>query len=85
MILEIPYGDLPYDLVVKCAKFCYERYFERQIMENWPVMIYDHCHDVYYSVRYLINECRDPKPCFTCLINGCLGVKMSPFLRAWAQ
>ena len=42
MILEIPYGVLPQDLAVKCAKFGYERYFERQIMENWPVMIYGH-------------------------------------------
>ena len=42
MILEILYGDLLYDLVVKCANFCYERDFERQIMKNWLVMIYDH-------------------------------------------
>ena len=42
MISEIYYGDLLKDLVVKCAYFCYERYFEHQIMKNWPVMIYDH-------------------------------------------
>ena len=42
MILEIPYGDLLKDLVMKCANFGYERYFECQIMKNWPVIIYDH-------------------------------------------
>ena len=42
MILDILYGDLLKDLVVKRADFCYERYFVRQIMKNWPVMIYDH-------------------------------------------
>ena len=24
---------------MKCAHFCYERYFAHQIMKNWPVMI----------------------------------------------
>ena len=42
MILEIPYGDLLQDLGVKCDNFCHERYFECQIMKNWPAMIYDH-------------------------------------------
>ena len=27
---------------MKCVYFCYERYFERQIMKNWSVMVYDH-------------------------------------------
>ena len=27
---------------MKRANFCYETYFECQIMKNWPVMIYDH-------------------------------------------
>ena len=27
---------------MKCANFCHERYFECQIMKNWPVMIYYH-------------------------------------------
>ena len=53
MILEIPYGDLLYDSVVKCAIFCHGRYFECQIMKN--------CHVLFYSVRHLINESRDPK------------------------
>ena len=42
MILEIPYGNLLLDLVVKCAYFCYERCFEHQIRTNSPVMIFDH-------------------------------------------
>ena len=70
---------------MKCVYSCYERYFERQVMINWPVMVYVHLKqhdDVFYSVRHLINECRDPTLCLTCLINGCLGVKKSPFLRA---
>ena len=31
---------------MKCANFCYERYFERQIMKNWPVLIYDHLKEI---------------------------------------
>ena len=42
MILEIPYGALLQDLVVKSANFCYERYCECHVMKNWPVMVYDH-------------------------------------------
>ena len=61
---------------MKCANFCYEKLAcndPRQLKTN--VMMY-----ATYSVRYLFNECRDPKLCITCLINGCLGVKMSPIL-----
>ena len=39
MILEIPYGDSLWDLVVKCANYRYERYFECQ---NWSVMFFVH-------------------------------------------
>ena len=60
---------------MKCANFLYESYFERLVMKNWPVVIYDSV------VRQLINEYRDPKVCFTCLMNDCSCVKTSPFLR----
>ena len=50
MILEISYGNILYDLVVKCAIFCHERYFECQIMKNWPVMIYDHLKEMSWCI-----------------------------------
>ena len=28
-------------VVIKRVNYCYERYFERQIMKNWPVMFYE--------------------------------------------
>ena len=40
------------------------------------------CHVLFYSIRHLINAFRAPKLYFTCLINGCKGVKKSPFLSA---
>ena len=85
MILEILYGDLLQDLVMKCAKFCYESYFEYQIMKSCSVMIYHHLKQMSCCIlqHEAFNECRDPKLCFTCLINGCYGVKKSPFLRAF--
>ena len=27
---------------MECADYCYEKYFQGQIMKNWPVMFYAH-------------------------------------------